>query len=87
MRHFASPEFWACYRALPKDVQELADEKYKLLKGDPRRRSLHLKKVRRFWSARVGLHHRVVGIDAEGEADGIVWFWIGTHGDYDKLVD
>ena len=86
MRHFASPEFWACYRALPKDVQELADEKYKLLKADPRHPSLQLKKVRRFWSARVGLHHRVVGVDAQGLADGIVWFWIGTHGDYDRLV-
>ncbi|MBI4518476.1 MAG: hypothetical protein HY699_21970 [Deltaproteobacteria bacterium] len=71
---------------MPKDVQELADEKYKLLKADPRHPSLQLKKVRRFWSARVGLHHRVVGIDAHGLADGIVWFWIGTHADYDKLL-
>jgi hypothetical protein len=75
-----------CYRALPQDVQELADEKYHLLKANPRHPSLQLKKVRRFWTARVGLRHRVVGIDAEGVADGIVWFWIGTHGDYDKLV-
>ena len=44
MRHFASPEFWACYRALPKDVQELADEKYKLLKANARHPSLQLKK-------------------------------------------
>jgi hypothetical protein len=25
-------------------------------------------------------------VDAQGVADGIVWFWIGPHGDYDKLV-
>ena len=42
--------------------------------------------VGRFWAARVGLHHRVLGVDAQGVADGIVWFWIGPHGDYDKLV-
>jgi hypothetical protein len=42
--------------------------------------------VGRFWSARIGMHYRVVGIDAETVSDGIVWFWIGTHADYDKLV-
>ena len=86
MRHFASPEFWACYRALPTDVQELADEKYKLLKANARHPSLQLKRIRRFWSARIGLHHRVLGVDAQSVADGIVWFWIGPHADYDKLV-
>ena len=47
MKHLASPEFWACYRALPKDVRNLADDKFKLLKAEPRHASLHLKKVRR----------------------------------------
>jgi hypothetical protein len=32
---------------------------------------------------RLGLHHRAVGIAAP---DGIVWFWIGPHGEYDKLI-
>jgi hypothetical protein len=85
LKHLASPEFWGCYRALPKEVQELADDKFKLLKTDPRHPSLHLKKVGRFWSCRVGLHHRVVGLDAPDHG-GIAWFWIGTHADYDKLV-
>lgn len=66
--------------------QDLADEKYKLLKADARHPSLQLKKVGRYWSARVGLHHRVGGVDAQTLPDGIVWFWIGMHGDYDKLV-
>jgi hypothetical protein len=85
LRHLASPEFWASYRALPKDVQELADEKFKLLKSEPRHPSLHLKKAGRFWSCRVGLHHRAVGVDAH-EHGGIAWFWIGTHAGYDKLL-
>jgi len=85
LKHLASPEFWACYRALPKDVQELADDKFKLLKAEPRHPSLHLKKVGRLWSARVGLHHRVVGLNAPNHG-GIAWFWIGTHAEYDKLL-
>ncbi|MGI8732837.1 MAG: hypothetical protein ACR2LM_06000 [Pyrinomonadaceae bacterium] len=37
----------------------------------------------RLWSVRVGAHYRALGLDA---ADSIVWFWIGSHADYDKLV-
>jgi len=62
----------------------LADEKYALLKSDPHHPSLHLKRVGRFWSCRVGLHYRVLG--ADGPHGDVVWFWIGTHADYDKLI-
>ena len=64
-------------------MQRLADEKYRLLKDDPRHPSLQLKRVGRFWSCRVGLHHRTLGIDVE---NGILWFWIGDHTEYDRLV-
>jgi hypothetical protein len=68
---------------LPADINAIASRSYELLKADSRHPSLHFKKVGRFYSARVGLHHRAVGIEAP---DGIVWFWIGSHADYDKLV-
>lgn len=77
------PDFWACYRALPAPVQELADKAFELLKADPFHPSLHFKQVGRYWSARVGLHHREVGVKSP---DGILWFWIGTHAEYDRLV-
>jgi hypothetical protein len=83
LNHHASPEFWQSYRSLPTSIQRLADRCYELLKRDPRHPSLHLKKVGRFYSARVGLHHRALGIEAP---DGIVWFWIGPHAEYDKLI-
>jgi len=83
VNHHASRDFWACYRALRASVQELADKSFRLLKQDPRHPSLHFKKVGRFWTARVGLHHRALAVEA---ADGLVWFWIGTHADYDGLV-
>jgi hypothetical protein len=81
--HHASPDFWSCYRALPKDIQELADKSFDLLKADARHRSLHLKKVGRFWSARIGLHYRAMAIEVP---DGALWFWIGTHAEYDKMI-
>lgn len=83
MKHFASPEFWACYRALPKPVQELADKSFALLKNDPYHPSLHFKKVGRFWSVRIGLFYRALGINIP---EGVLWFWIGSHADYDNLV-
>jgi hypothetical protein len=83
LNHHASPDFWSCYRALPREVQELADKSFSLLKSDSRHPSLHFKKVGRFWSARVGLHHRAVAVEAR---DGLVWFWIGAPGEYDRIV-
>jgi hypothetical protein len=53
------------------------------LKQDPRHPSLHFKKVGRFWSVRVGGHHRALGVEA---SDGLLWFWIGSHADYDRLL-
>jgi len=35
------------------------------------------------YSVRVGLHYRALGTAVD---DGIIWFWIGTHADYDKLI-
>jgi hypothetical protein len=78
----ASPDFWTCYRALPTSVQELGDKAYAILKRNPRHPFRRFKRVARFWSVRVGLHYRAVGVDAR---DGVVWFWIGTHADYDHL--
>jgi hypothetical protein len=84
VNHHASPDFWACYRALPASVQELADKAFALLKVNPRHPSLHFKRAAQFWSVRVGLRHRAIGVEA---SDGVLWFWIGTHADYGRRID
>lgn len=83
MKHSASPEFWTLYKALPPSVRELADKNFSLLKTDPQHPSLHFKKVGRFMSVRVGLSYRALGVEAP---QGVLWFWIGSHAEYDKLV-
>jgi hypothetical protein len=70
-------------RELPESVRKVADKNFQLLKADPYHPSLHLKRIDRVWSVRVGAHYRALGLDAP---DSIVWFWIGSHADYDKLV-
>jgi hypothetical protein len=71
MNHFASPNFWKCYRALPANIRELADKNFALLQTDPPHPTLHFKKVGRFRSARVGLQHRALAVEVE---DGLLWF-------------
>ncbi len=83
MRHFASPSFWAAYEKLPAHVRELADRNYTRLKTNPQHPSLHFKKVGRFWSVRIGLRHRALAVEV---AEGLLWFWIGSHADYDDLI-
>lgn len=83
MTHSASSRFWKRYAALPEDFRALADKSYQLLETDPRHPSLHFKKLGKVCSARVGLHHRALAIEVEG---GMLWVWIGTHAEYDRLT-
>ena len=83
MKHFASPEFWFHHRRLPEAVRDLANKNFELLKANPRHPSLRLKKVGKVWSVRVGLKYRALG---EDDPDGILWYWIGSHGTYDELT-
>ena len=83
MTHYATPRFWRCYRGVPAEIRRLADRSYSLLKTDPAHPSLHLKKTGSLWSVRVGLHYRALATEVEGD---LVWFWLGSHADYDRLV-
>jgi hypothetical protein len=76
LKHFASPEFWQNYRNLPPDVRNLADQKFALLKADRRHGSIRLKKIGR-------LYYRVL---AKERPEGFVWFWIGPHREYDRII-
>lgn len=83
MNHRATPTFWRCYRRLPAEVRLLADGCYALLRQNSRHPSLHLKKVGRFWSVRIGLHYRALAVE---DGTDLIWYWIGTHAEYDRLI-
>jgi len=83
MKHFTHPRFWELYDTLPVKIRQLADKNFKLLKRDPQHPSLHFKRVGRFWSVRVGRDYRALAVESP---QGPLWFWIGTHADYDKLL-
>jgi hypothetical protein len=81
VKHFASLRFWAAYKSLPLSVRNLADANYELLKRDSRHPSLRLKKVGHYWSVRIGRNYRALAVDID---EGLLWFWIGSHADYDN---
>jgi hypothetical protein len=86
MNYLALPRFWQCYHRLPETIRQLADKNYALLRADLRHPSLHFKKVgktKQLWSVRVGDHYRALGVE---KPEGIVWFWIGPHAEYDTLL-
>jgi hypothetical protein len=86
MNHFALPCFWQRYRQLPRDVRDLADKNFRFLRSDPQHPSVQRKKVgstKQLWSVRVGMHYRALGLD---KPEGAVWFWIGSHAEYDRLL-
>lgn len=84
MKHFTSPSFWNYYNNLPKNIQKLSDEKFSLLKENTKHPSLHLKKIHKYWSVRINISYRSLGVDVE---DGILWVWIGNHDDYNKIIN
>ena len=83
MNHHTAASFWKHYDGLPEIIQEQVDQNFELLKANPHHPSLHFKKIGKYWSVRASLEYRALGIDVP---DGILWLWIGTHSEYDRLV-
>jgi len=86
VRSKTTDRFWRSYDELPAGIKKQAREAYHLFEEDPHYPSLHFKRIhssRPIFSVRISRDYRAVGIIHDDE---IVWFWIGSHSDYDKLV-
>jgi len=78
--------FRALLASLPTQVRAQARDTYKLFRQNPLHPGLHFKQVHPdppVYSARVGLGYRAVGAL---NGDTVIWYWIGSHADYDKLL-
>jgi hypothetical protein len=86
MNSRTTAEFREAFAKLPVEVQRQARAAYRRFQQNPQHPGLHFRQVHAaepIYSARVGLHYRAVGI-VDGEE--IVWFWIGSHADYEALL-
>jgi len=86
MKSRTMPGLWVLMAALPIHVRKQAREAYRMYAADPKHPSLRFKRVFHdppTYSVRVGLAYRAVGALV---GDTIIWYWIGTHADYDHLL-
>ena len=68
---------------MPKEIQELAEKKFALFRADPFHSALGFAQKGAVWTVDVGLHFRAI---AWREGSSLVWFWIGSHEGYNKLM-
>jgi hypothetical protein len=62
----------------------LARDKFEVWQRDPFHPSMQFKPLfANVWSVRIGDHYRPV---AQKHGDLVVWFWIGTHEEYNNLT-
>ena len=86
MRSYTLPSFWGTYRQLPDAVKQQARDAYRFFLLDPQHPGLNFKRVGRrrpVYSVRVSRSYRALGVLENGD---IVWFWIGPHDEYDRLL-
>ncbi|HEX6141674.1 MAG TPA: hypothetical protein VFZ01_03080 [Geminicoccaceae bacterium] len=85
MRSRTTKTFWRCFAAVPPEVQVQAARAYRLWRTNPAHPSLRLKKIGRgsIYSLRITRNHRALG---SLEGDTMLWFWIGSHEDYERML-
>ena len=82
-----SARFRLAFGRLPARVQRRARAAYRMFQRDPSHPSLRFKAVhpsRPIYSVRIGLAYRALGVR---DGEDIIWFWIGSHSDYDRLLE
>jgi hypothetical protein len=86
MRSRTTANFRKAFAQLPIEVQKQAKQAFRAWKSDLRHPSLHFKRVHQslpVYSVRIGINWRAVGTQS---SDGMIWFWIGSHNDYNNLL-
>ncbi len=86
MQSRTTRRFWGLFSDLPPDVQQEAKKAYRLFQSNPAHPGLQFKKLEGgddLDSVRIGFDHRALAVVRK---DRVVWFWIGSRAEYDRLV-
>ncbi len=86
MQSRTTRRFWRLLTDLPLAVQEDARRAYRLFRSNPAHPGLQFKKLEGeedIYSVRIGLDYRALAVLNK---DRVIWYWIGSHSDYDRLV-
>ena len=86
MKSHLTKDFIKCFRKLPDRIKNLTRKNYRIWVENPSHPSLNFKEVpdgSNIHSVRIGIGWRALGVVQD---DNIIWFWIGSHSDYDQLI-
>lgn len=86
MKSRITKQFRKTFSELPDQVKRQTRQAYRLFIENPRHPSLRFKQVHAvlpIYSARISLDYRAVGVL---RVDTVIWFWVGIHGEYEKLL-
>ena len=86
MHSVTTLRFRESFNTLPENIKNSARKAYELWKDNPAHPSLQFKQVNpqnSIYSARVSLSYRALGVKTD---DTLVWFWIGSHDQYEALL-
>jgi hypothetical protein len=87
VKSLTTTQFRKLFADLPGPIQELTRKAYRQFNQDPNYPSLRFKKVHPklpIYSARINKDYRAVGQLEEGT---VIWFWVGSHSEYELLLD
>jgi hypothetical protein len=79
-------QFLECFARLPDRIKSQARKSYRLWKSKPSHPSVNFKlvgKKSKTYSVRVAIGWRALGLK---DGDTMVWFWIGSHAEYDEIL-
>ena len=77
-------DFWRLYHELPLPIRNAAQTAFKKFLDNPAHPGLQLERLKfdsRAWSVRVTRNYRAV---ARRYEDDWLWFWIGSHEEFDR---
>jgi hypothetical protein len=86
MKSTTTDNFWKCYSELSEEIKKQTREAYRMFVANPYHPGLYFKRIhseRPVFSIRITRDYLTVGILENNE---MIWFWIGSHSEYDKLI-
>lgn len=86
MRSRTTRRFREAFRSLPNDIQERTREAYARFRENPDHPGLRFKKIQargNVHAVRITRDYRALGTV---HSDEVVWFWVGSHEDYERMI-
>jgi len=86
MKSATLPSFWAAYEILNGDVKRSARKAYRLWAENPFHPSLDFKCINQeenVWCLRITRGYRAL---SNLEGDTVMWFWTGSHHEYERFI-